>query len=97
MSVATIPPGLVPQDVAVASIRFTTIGAAYSGSLVIPFGLIIFYSPPAIRRSPIFPTLLLCLLGGITYGFLSFHTNVQAVQLQATSRGVFLGSISLVL
>jgi hypothetical protein len=94
---ASLPPGIVPIEVAVASVRYMTIGAAYSGSLVIPLFLILLYCPVAVRKSPVFPTLLICLLLGITYGFLSFNTNIAAVQLHSASRGVFLGSISLVL
>lgn len=97
MSSTSIPAGLVPVEVAVTSLKYLAIGAAYSGSLVIPLILLVLYCPSAVRKSPVFPTLIICLLLGITYGFLSFHTNLQAVELQSPSQGVFLASISLVL
>lgn len=97
MSIASLPAGFVPTEEAVFSIQTTAVGSAYSGSLVIPLGLIVFYCPVAVRKSPVFPTLIICLLLGITYGFLNFHTILGSIQLKSPGRGVFLGSISLIL
>lgn len=89
------PPGLTTIDAAVSSVKFMTLSAAYSGSLVIPLGLIILYCPQGVRKSPVFPTLIICLLLGIIFGFLSFAENIKQVQNEEPSRGVYLGSISL--
>ncbi|PWN36786.1 uncharacterized protein FA14DRAFT_176091 [Meira miltonrushii] len=65
----------VPKE----AVKYATISAAYAGSLVIPLGLIILFCPKVLRRSPIFPILIINLILGIVLAFLAVIDSMRYV------------------
>lgn len=70
----------IPIGMATGTLRYTTLSAAYAGSLVIPLVMLILFCPKTFKRSPIFPILIFNLLLGISLAFLTFIEGMQSLK-----------------
>ena len=73
------PNFLIPTQLVKETLKYTTLSAAYAGSLVIPLGLILLFCPKALKRSPIFPILIINLILGIALAFLTFIDGMHNI------------------
>jgi hypothetical protein len=70
---------LISSRIARETLKYTALSAAYAGSLVIPLGLLILFCPKILRKSPIFPILVINLILGIALAFLVFIDGMHYV------------------
>lgn len=69
----------VSARVATATVKYATLTSAFAGSLVIPLGLLILFCPNVLRKTFIFPILVVNLILGITLAFLTFVNSLNYV------------------
>lgn len=75
-----VSPFLVPVALATGSVRYSTLSAAYAGSLVIPLAMLLMFCPATFRKSPIFPILIINLCLGIALAICSFIESMESLK-----------------